>query len=44
MDSDERKQLTELLNQAAAEAEAVQDLRDDGAPLPAHVTASRPNR
>lgn len=44
MAADKLKELTELLNQVAAEAEAVKDLPDDGLPLPPHVKVSRPTR
>lgn len=44
MDADKLRELTELLDQVAADAEAVQDLPDDGLPLPPHVKVSRPNR
>lgn len=44
MDPDKLKELTELLDQAEADADAVHHLPDDGLPLPAHVKTSRPNR
>ncbi|UVO10873.1 hypothetical protein NM962_12625 [Mycobacterium sp. SVM_VP21] len=44
MDADKLTELTELLNEVAADAEAVQNLPDDGGPLPPHVKVSRPNR
>lgn len=37
-------ELRALIDEAVRDAEAVQDLPDDGAPLPPHVTVSRPNQ
>ncbi|MCV7384305.1 hypothetical protein [Mycolicibacter longobardus] len=41
---DKDRELTDLLNRVAAEAEATIDQPDDGQPLPPHVKVSRPNR
>lgn len=44
MDADKLKELTDLIDEVAADAEAARGLPDDGLPLPPHVKVSRPNR
>jgi len=39
-----KQELADLIDEVAADAEAVKDLPDDGSPLPAHVKTSRPNQ
>lgn len=43
-EDDDTTRLRALIDQAVSDAEAVQDLPDDGAPLPPHVKVSRPNQ
>lgn len=38
----ENTELRKLIDQASADAEVVQDLPDDGAPIPSHCKVSQP--